>query len=163
MIADQTVISNWHIQENTLVQTASTVAEHRILNRASIERFDFSATMRIRQHKDETIPAFGILMQYSEQEELQVCFLKQQARWGLAIETANISPVVNHVLSLPATFDPATWHTLRLVQQPEQTIIYLDGQEMLSMLETAQPAQPGLMTTNTSAEFTDIRRTAGNA
>lgn len=163
MIADQTVIANWQIQENTLVQIEIAAAEHRILNRASIEYFDFSATMRIRQYKDGAIPAFGILMQYTEQEELQVCFLKQQAHWGLAVETANISPVANHVLSLPATFDTATWHTLRLVQQPEQTLVYLDGLEMLSISETARPAQPGLMTTNTAAEFTNIRQNTGNA
>ncbi|GCE27455.1 hypothetical protein KDA_29390 [Dictyobacter alpinus] len=158
MIANQTVISNWHIQEDALVQTEISAGEHRILNSSALAHFEFSTTMRIRQGSEETMRAFGILTQYTEHDELQVCLLKQHEHWGLAVETIGISPVVNHVLSLPASFDPTSWHTLLLVQQPEQTTIYLDGTEMLSINDPARPAQSGLLTINTAAEFTTIRQ-----
>ncbi|GHO83359.1 hypothetical protein [Dictyobacter formicarum] len=163
MIADQTLVSNWHVQEDALVQTEFSHGERTILKGSLLEQFEFGATLRLSEHNEDTTPALGILAQYSEQEKLYVRLLKRQERWTLAVESMGIAPVVNRVISLPDTFNPTEWHTLHLVQDQAQTHIHLDGSEVLSITETARPAQPGLVTVNAAAAFSRVWQTEVSA
>ncbi len=163
MIADQTLVSNWHVQEDALVQTEFSHGERAILKGSSLEQFEFGATMQLGEHNEEATPALGILAQYSEQEKLYVRLLKQQERWTLAVESMGIAPVVNRVITLPDTFNPTEWHTLCFVQDQEQSHIHLDGSEVLSINETARPAQPGLIIVNAAATFNRVWQTDINA
>ncbi|GCE19981.1 hypothetical protein [Dictyobacter kobayashii] len=163
MIADQTLVSNWHVQEDELVQTELSHGEHTMLKGSALEQFEFGATLRLSKHNAEALPSLGILVQYSEQEKLYVFLFKQQERWALAVETTGVAPVVNRVIALPETFDPAEWHTLHLIQDQEQSHIHLDGTKVLMISEANRAAQPGLITVNAAAEFSRVWQKGSNA
>jgi len=156
MIADQTLVSNWHVQEDALVQTEFSYGERTILKGSALERFEFGATMRLDEYKEEAVTTLGILAQYSEQYKLYVHLLREHGRWVLAVESTDIDPVINRAITLPAAFDPAEWHTLRLIQDQEQIHIHLDGTHVLSINETARTARPGLIITNAAASFSRV-------
>ncbi|GCE05901.1 hypothetical protein [Dictyobacter aurantiacus] len=163
MIAAKTLVSNWHVQEDTLVQTEFSYGERTILKGSPLERFEFGATMRLDEHKEGVVATLGILAQYSEQYKIFVHLLKQQEHWVLAVESTDIDPVINRVVALPETFDLAAWHTLRLIQEQEQIHIHLDGTHVLSINEPARTAQPGLIITNAAASFSHIWQIETNA
>ncbi|GCF09084.1 hypothetical protein [Dictyobacter arantiisoli] len=162
MITEQIVFLDWHLQEDTLTQIASTAGEQIILKGTALPQFEFGATLRLIAPLSEGQSALGILAHYSNKARLLIRFIQQQERWALAVETVGVAPVVNRVIALPADFDPADWHTLRLIQQVEQTDIYLDGTAILRVLETAYIAQPGIYVNNAGAEYSHISQSSND-
>ncbi|GAC1365084.1 MAG: hypothetical protein NVS2B12_36590 [Ktedonobacteraceae bacterium] len=163
MNTDQTLLSNWQVQSNELEQVHATPNEQVVLKGETLTKFEFGVSMRLRHTAKTGQPAFGVLLQYAPQEQLQVRYIQQDGNWKLAVTSAGITPVIDHVLAQSTSFKPEQWHTLRLVQQADQLQLHLDDEYVLAISEPARAAQPGLLTHNAAADFVDIWQNALHA
>ena len=156
MNTDQTILSHGDTQSDELEQVHFTSEEQIILKGTALPEFEFGASMRLRSTEEMDQPEFGIVLQYATQERLQIQFIKQDKGWKLAATSEGITPVINHVLTLPDSFKAMQWHTLSITQQEEQIQLYLDEKYVLAISEPARTAQPGLIIHNAAADFAGV-------
>lgn len=133
---------------------------HYALKETALDLFEFGASMTLQHASDEAQQAYGIVLQYNEEEQLFIQFLQQQERWVLALESIGISPIINRVLALSPSFDPHEQHALRIKQQSEQFVIFVDDSEVLIVNESFRALQPGLFTHNVSVAFTAVQQSS---
>src|SRR5207302_9414365 len=88
--------------------------------------------MMLHRANEQGLPALGLVAWHSTGEKLIVWLLSSQARWALMVESSSSTCGANPSLDLPQTFDPFTWHTIRLRRWGNQLTIYLDGPEVLT-------------------------------
>jgi hypothetical protein len=83
-------------------------------------------------------------------------FMHINSGWSLVVDSTGMQPVVNRVLPLPKTFDPAHWHRLNLIQHQCQTQILLDDEVMLYVVYTTSTSQPGIMLEQATIECAHV-------
>ena len=123
------------------------------------EQYECGATMMLHRANEQGLPALGLVAWHSTGEKLLVWLLSSQARWALAVESSSSTYGANPWLDLPETFDPFTWHTIRLRRRGDQLTIYLDGPEVLTLTIPPRPERSGLVTRDAAAAFTGVWQT----
>lgn len=147
--------------ETTLFENVElTEATHYALKETTLDLFAFGANMALEHGSAEEQQGYGVVLHYNEHEKLFIQFFKQQDRWTLAVESAGIAPVINRVLALSPAFNPSEQHALRMIQQSEHVVIFVDGNEVLTVSEAFRPVQPGLFTHNVSVAFTAVEQSS---
>jgi GH43 family beta-xylosidase len=155
-----TSLSDWRVQDGMLDQTSALHGEHIVLKGSFHEQYECGATLKLLHTCKQGQPALGLVLWQNRTEKLYVQLLQSQSRWTLSIESSSSPPDANASLTLPATFDPFIWHTLRLRRWHDQLMIYLDGPEVLTIALPSHPEKFGLATRNAAVAFMSVWQTA---
>lgn len=153
---------NWHVQEGTLEQISTALEEHIVLKGQSLEQYEFGATMQLHQSNKAGQPAFGLVALQNTGQRLFVWLLQQQFSWKLLVESrlpTVDTATVHRTIDLPETFDPSSWHLIRLLRSDDQLTVYLDGPEVLTLPTPSHAERLGLVTRDTAAAFTGVWQT----
>jgi arabinan endo-1,5-alpha-L-arabinosidase len=153
------VSETWHIQDGALEQTGTLPGEQILLKGPTYLEYEFGVTMRLHRASEQAQPAYGVVSWHNAERCLFVRFQKKSVGWVLVVENAETVSPLNKVVELPDTFDPATWHTLRIVRQDERLTIYLDGPEVLAITLPLLPERVGLVTCDAGVAFTGVWQT----
>jgi GH43 family beta-xylosidase len=156
-----TPAAHWRVQDGALVQMDTARGMHILLKGSQLDQYELGATMRLREASETGTPAFGLVLWHSEQEHIFAWLAQGHDGWMLSVESegAEGGASISGQFDLPCTFDPFSWHTLRLRQADGQLTLYLDGPEVLSFPLPTYPAMPGLATRDARAPFTGVWQT----
>lgn len=161
-VPSNTSLANWRIQDGALEQTSAAQGEHVALKGPLHEQYEFGTSLMLRRAGEHGQAAFGLVIHQEDDENCFVLLLRDQARWTLVVESgafAVASSTDSPSFDLPQTFDPFTWHTLRLVRTFDRLMVYLDGPEVAAIILPQHSEKVGLITRNVAAAFTGVWQT----
>lgn len=149
---DWTILSGdqWKIANSDhLTQTATEGQQSIIFNKGAYEQYTAEFTLR----SSTATGSFGAIFSYQDAENYGEALINAAEKKLEVNFYVNGSTLLDKTIALPADFDPACWHAIRIEKNERFTYIYVDGMKKCQIIRKTNGGQIGYITHGAAADF----------